>query len=207
MLGWVDHFDYYGPLVDARLLEVPEYLVSSLIITQSEEGFRHAVEGWKKFGTRHVVEAVYSYILQTQRGLLDRQTLLYKILEVLPKAGELDILALQRALKLGLGVTTCDLGVVILAYVPLPNSPQPPRPVGTIYEIRQHSTIYIARNNQGPPVYDFETMCVLPMGGREPFHPLYKAYMEGYKILTEKIPTERDLCVVHKKLNLRCVYL
>ncbi|MFN7106531.1 MAG: hypothetical protein ACK4M3_08145, partial [Pyrobaculum sp.] len=199
--------DYYGPLADARLLEVPEYLLSSVIITQSEEGFSHAVEGWKKFGTCDVVDAAYSYIVQTRRGLLDRQALLYKILDILPKAGELDILALQRVLKLGLGITTCDLGIVMLAYVPLPNSPPPPRPVGTIYELRRHSTIYVARNGQGPPVYDFETMCVIPIGGREPFHPLYGAYLGGYKILTEKIPTERDLCVVHKKLGLQCIYI
>jgi len=200
-LGWIDHYDYYGPITDAKMLEVPKYLTAAVVLHQSDEAFEHAVRGWSRFGTPGLVEAVYAYIQQARRGVIDRGGLLQKLLTILPRANEGDILALQRVLKLGLGITTCDLGLVVLSYVPVRDGPPPRQPPGLIYELRGiDSFIYIARNNDGRPVYDVETMCVVPASSRAPHHPLYEAYLKGFRI-----PSEADLCVVHKKLRLKCI--
>ncbi|MEM1637535.1 MAG: hypothetical protein QW247_07450 [Pyrobaculum sp.] len=207
MLGWVDDFEFHGPLT-LEMLEVPRVLISAVVIKQSEEGFEKAVRGWSKFGTLSVVEAVYAYVLQVKRGVLGREELLHKLLWILPKATELDILAMQRVLRLGLGITTCDLGLVVLTYTPVRDGPQPQRPTGVIYELKRgESTIYIARNNNGRAIYDGETMCVVPMSNRGDPHPLYDAYIRGFRIITEGTPSENDLCVVHKRLGLRCLAL
>ncbi|AFA38687.1 hypothetical protein Pogu_0660 [Pyrobaculum oguniense TE7] len=204
MLGWVDHFQYYGPL-KVELLEVPEVLLSSIVLTRSEEGFERAVSGWSKFGTLNVVEAVYAYVVQARRGVLDRRGLLEKILSLIPSATELDILAMQRVLKLGLDITTCDLGVVVLSYIPVRSGAPPPRFLGILYELKRgDSTLYIARNQGGSPVYDLETMCVIPASGEGEPHPLYDAYLRGFKIVTEGTPSAEDLCVAHKKIGARC---
>ncbi|ABL87807.1 conserved hypothetical protein [Pyrobaculum islandicum DSM 4184] len=208
VIGWIDHFDYYGPLVDTRMLEEPKYLVSAIIVSQSEEGFEHAIRGWSRFGTYEIVETTYVYITQVKRGVIDRKELLQKLLFLLPRFKYFDILALQRVLKLGLGITTCDLGLVVLSYISVRGGRPPQRPLGTLFEIRgDELMIYIARNNKGKMVYDGETMCIIPMSAEEPRHPLYEAYLKGFRIYTEGMPTERDLCVVHKKLKLRCKIL
>ncbi|MEM0484092.1 MAG: hypothetical protein QW434_05280 [Pyrobaculum sp.] len=205
MLGWVDHFEYYGPL-SLEMLEIPSVLVSAVVVGQSDEGFERAVRGWSKFGTLSVVEAVYAYVLQLKRGVLRREEFLHKLLWLLPKATVFDILAMQRVLKLGLGITTCDLGLVMLTYTPVRDGPQPQRPSGVIYELRgEDATIYVSRNNNGRAVYDGETMCVIPVSSRGRPHPLYEAYLLGYRIVTEGTPSKDDLCVVHKRLGLRCV--
>ncbi len=204
-MGWIDHFDYYGPIYDFRLLEEPKFLTTAIVTVQSEEGFQHAVSGWAKFGNPTVVEAVYAYVTQVKRGVLDKGALVQKLLPLFPKLEEWDVLALQRVLKLALGVTTCDLGVAVLTHIPVGDAPPPALPLTTIFQLqRANSTIYIARNNAGTRVYDLETMCVIPMSSRGPPHPLYRAYVEGYQISTET-PGERDLCVVHRRLKTRCV--
>ncbi|ACB40416.1 hypothetical protein [Pyrobaculum neutrophilum] len=205
IVGWVDHFDYYGPLEDPSILEEPKYLTASVILSQSEAGFQHAVRGWSRFGTPEVVEAVYAYVIQMRRGVLDRWGLLQKLLNLLPRATVGDILALQRVLKLGLGITTCDLGLVVLSYVQVAGGPPPRRPPTALFELRESDAVlYVTRNNSGAGVYDGETMCVLPMSEVEPRHPLYEAYTAGFRIYTEGFPSQGDLCVVHRKLGLRC---
>ena len=206
MIGWIDHFDYYGPVTDLRMLEEPKYLTSAIILTQSDEALEHAVRGWSRFGTLELVEAVYAYVQQAKRGVLDRRGLLQKILALLPRAEVGDVLAMQRILKLGLGVTTCDLGLVVLSHVSVRGGAPPQPPLGLLYELRRaDATLYIARNNEGETVYDGETMCIVPVSGRTPRHPLYEAYLRGYRITTEGLPKETDFCVVHKKLGLRCL--
>ena len=206
MIGWVDYFDYYGPITNLRMLEEPKYLTSAIILTQSDEALEHAVRGWGRFGTVELVEAVYAYIQQVRRGVLDRRGLLQKMLVLLPRAEAGDILAMQRVLKLGLGITTCDLGLVVLSYVAVQGGAPPQPPPGLLYELRRaDATMYITRNNEGRAVYDVETMCILPASGRAPRHPLYEAYLRGYRITTEGLPKETDLCVVHKRLGLRCL--
>lgn len=206
MIGWIDHFDYYGPVTDLRMLEEPKYLTSALIFTQSDEALEHAVRGWSRFGNLELVEAVYAYVQQAKRGVLDRGGLLQKILALLPRAEVGDVLAMQRILKLGLGVTTCDLGLVVLSHVSVRGGAPPQPPPGLLYELRRaDATLYIARNNEGETVYDGETMCIVPVSGRAPRHPLYEAYLRGYRITTEGLPKEADFCVVHKKLGLRCL--
>jgi hypothetical protein len=203
-LGWIDHFDRYGPITDPAVLEEPKYLTSAVILGQSEEGLERAIRGWSKFGRLEVVEAVYAYIVQARRGVLGVRELARKLLAVLQRAGEGDVLALQRVLKLGLGITTCDVGLVVLAYTRVAGSPEPERPATMLLEIRgEESAVYIARNNSGPAVYDLETMCVVPMSAREPLHPLYRAYLMGYRIATDRLPSRGDLCVVHKRLRRR----
>jgi hypothetical protein len=205
MLGWVDHPEYYGPL-SVDMLDKPEVVLSAIITTQSDDGFEKAIEAWSRFGTLSVVEAVYAYVSQVKRGVLGMGELRAKLLEILPTATELDILAMQRVLKLGLDITTCDLGLVLLSYVPIGGAGQPQRPLGTIYELRRgEATIYVARNAEGREVYDGETMCVVPMSSQPPLHPLYEAYVRGFRIVTKGIPAEDTLCVVHKKLRLRCL--
>jgi hypothetical protein len=206
VIGWIDHFDYYGPVTELRMLEEPKYLTSAIILTQSDEALEHAVRGWSRFGTLELVEAVYAYVQQAKRGILDRRGLLQKILALLPRAEVGDVLAMQRILKLGLGVTTCDLGLVVLSHVSVRGGAPPQPPTGLLYELRRaDATLYIARNNEGETVYDGETMCIVPVSGRAPRHPLYEAYLRGYRITTEGLPKETDLCVVHKKLGLRCL--
>jgi len=206
VIGWIDHFDYYGPVTDLRMLEEPKYLTSAIILTQSDEALEHAVRGWSRFGTLELVEAVYAYVQQAKRGVLDRRGLLQKILALLPRTEVGDVLAMQRILKLGLGVTTCDLGLVVLSHVSVRGGAPPQPPLGLLYELqRADATLYIARNNEGETVYDGETMCTVPVSGRAPRHPLYEAYLRGYRITTEGLPKETDLCVVHKKLGLRCL--
>lgn len=206
MISWIDHFDYYGPVTDPRMLEEPKYLTSAIILTQSDEALEHAVRGWSRFGTLELVEAVYAYVQQARRGVLDRRGLLQKILALLPRAEVGDVLAMQRILKLGLGVTTCDLGLVVLSHVSVRGGAPPQPPLGLLYELRRaDATLYIARNNEGETVYDGETMCIVPVSGRAPRHPLYEAHLRGYRITTEGLPKEADLCVVHKKLGLRCL--
>jgi len=206
VIGWIDHFDYYGPVTDLRMLEEPKYLTSAIILTQSDEALEHAVRGWSRFGTPELVEAVYAYVQQAKRGVLDRRGLLQKILALLPRAEVGDVLAMQRILKLGLGVTTCDLGLVVLSHVSVRGGAPPQPPLGLLYELRRaDATLYIARNNEGETVYDGETMCIVPVSGRTPRHPLYEAYLRGYRITTEGLPKETDFCVVHKKLGLRCL--
>lgn len=206
MIGWIDHFDYYGPVTDLRMLEEPKYLTSAIILTQSDEALEYAVRGWSRFGTLELVEAVYAYVQQAKRGVLDRGGLLQKILALLPRAEVGDVLAMQRILKLGLGVTTCDLGLVVLSHVSVRGGAPPQPPPGLLCELRMaDATLYIARNNEGETVYDGETMCIVPVSGRPPRHPLYEAYLRGYRITTEGLPKEADLCVVHKKLGLRCL--
>jgi hypothetical protein len=206
VIGWIDHFDYYGPINDPGMLEEPKYLTSAIIIAQSDEALEYAVRGWGRFGTVALVEAVYAYIQQAKRGVLDRRELLQKILVLLPRAEVGDILAMQRVLKLGLGITTCDLGLVVLSYVPVRDAAPPQPPPGLLYELRRaDATMYITRNNEGRSVYDGETMCVVPASSRAPRHPLYEAYLRGYRITTEGLPKETDLCAVHKKLGLRCL--
>lgn len=208
MLGWVDHFDYYGPVTDPTLFREPKFLVSSIVVKSSEEGYRYALEGWAKFGTPAVVEATAAYVEQYKRGLVDRRGLALKLLDVLQKAGEYDVLALQRVLKLGLGLTTCDLGLVALAAVYTAHGAPPQRPLGTLIEIAgRDSTIYISRNNSGQRIYDLETMCVVPMSLNPPHHPLYEAYLRGMRIVTEGMPSPSDLCVAHKKLGVACARL
>ncbi|MEZ0318877.1 MAG: hypothetical protein ABWK05_02650 [Pyrobaculum sp.] len=208
MLGWVDHFDYYGPIINPAVFKEPKFLVSAIVVKSSEEGYRYALEGWAQFGTLAVVEATAAYVEQYKRGLLDRRRLALKLVELLHKAGEYDVLALQRVLKLGLGLTTCDLGLVALAAVYTAHGVQPQRPLRTIVEVvGEDSVIYIARNNSGQLIYDFETMCVIPMSPSEPYHPLYEAYLKGMKIVTEGEPSPSDLCVAHKKLGVACTRL
>lgn len=206
MIGWIDHFDYYGPVTELRMLEEPKYLTSAIILTQSDEALEHAVRGWSRFGTLELVEAVYAYVQQAKRGVLDRRGLLQKILALLPRAEVGDVLAMQRILKLGLGVTTCDLGLVVLSHVSVRGGAPPQPPLGLLYELRRaDATLYIARNNEGETVYDGETMCIVPVSGRASRHPLYEAYLRGYRVTTEGLPMETDLCVLHKKLGLRCL--
>ncbi|MGC8994081.1 MAG: hypothetical protein ACP5J0_01680 [Pyrobaculum sp.] len=205
MLGWVDHPEYYGPL-DVGMLDKPEVVLSAVVIRQSDEGFERAISAWSRFGTLSVVEAVYAYVTQARRGVLGVGELRAKILEILPAATELDILAMQRALKLGLGITTCDLGLVVLSYVPVGGAGRPQRPLGTIYELmRGDATIYVARNVGMREIYDGETMCIVPMSSQPPLHPLYEAHLRGFKIVTKGEPPEDALCVVHRKLGLRCL--
>jgi hypothetical protein len=68
LIGWIDHFEYYGPLRDPKLLEEPKYLTSAVVLTQSDEAFEYAVKGWSRFGTLELVEAVYAYVQQVKRG-------------------------------------------------------------------------------------------------------------------------------------------
>jgi len=208
VLGWVDHPDHYGPLTNPQDFEKPEYLTSAVVLTKWPQALEYAVRGWSKFGTLKIIEAIYAYIKQMERGLLNRKELAFKILEILPQATELDILAIQRVLKLGLGVTTCDLGLVVLSRVAIRDAPPPPPPKGVIYELKRGDLVlYISRNNNGPVVYDGETMCIIPMSSREPLHPLYKAYLDNYKIVTEGAPSPGDLCVIHRKIRLDCISL
>lgn len=203
-VGWIDHIDYDGPIRDLSLLEEPKFLLSAIIISPSEEGFQHAVRGWARFSS--IAEAIYAYVLQAKKGSLDRRELLFKLMELMPKMAIGDILALQRVLKLGLGITTCDLGLVALSYTPL--GPRPAPPLGTIFELRgEDGVVYIARNGKGPAVYDGDTMCVSPMSSVPPLHPLYEAYLRGHRIVTEGTPSGDDLCVVRRKLPLSCVNL
>ncbi|AET32046.1 hypothetical protein [Pyrobaculum ferrireducens] len=205
MLGWVDHPEYYGPL-NVDMLDKPEVVLSAVVIEQSDEGFEKAIGAWSRFGTLSVVEAVYAYVSQVRRRVIGEGELRMKLLEILPAATELDILAMQRVLKLGLGITTCDLGLVLLSYVPVGDAGHPQRPLGTIYELmRGEATIYVARNAGKRGIYDGETMCVVPISSQPPLHPLYEAYLRGFRIVTEGVPTEDTPCVVHKKLGLRCL--
>jgi hypothetical protein len=206
LIGWIDHFEYYGPLKDPKLLEEPKYLTSAVVLTQSDEAFEYAVKGWSRFGTLELVEAIYAYVQQVKRSLLDRRGLLQRLIALLPRAEVGDLLAMQRVLKLGIGVTTCDLGLVVLSYVVVRDGAPPQPPPGLLYELRRtDATVYITRNNKGNAIYDGETMCVVPASGRPPRHPLYEAYLRGFRVVTEGLPKETDLCVMHKKLKIRCL--
>jgi len=205
VLGWVDHFDYYGPITDVKILREPRFLLSAIIIGPSEEGLEYALAAWSSFGTLEVVEGVYAYLAQLKRGLLTRRELAHKLIPLLQKATVADILALQRVLKLGAGFTTCDIGLVVLSHVPVVGATSPRRPSTALVEkAGEDSVVYVARNNEGSPVYDLETMCIIPMSEGEAPHPLYAAYLRGYRVVTEGIPGEGDLCVVHKRLGVRC---
>jgi len=205
VIGWVDHFDYYGPITDVKILREPRFLLSAIVLGPSEEGFEYAVAAWSSFGTLEVVEGVYAYLAQLKRGLLTRRELMHKLIPLLQKATLADILALQRVLKLGAGFTTCDIGLVVLSYVLVVGATPPRRPSTALIEkTEEDSVIYVARNNEGSPVYDLETMCIIPMSEGEAPHPLYMAYLRGYRVVTEGIPGEGDLCVAHKRLGARC---
>jgi len=205
VIGWVDHFDYYGPINDMKILREPRFLLSAIIIGPSEEGFEHAVAAWSSFGTLEVVEGVYAYLTQLKRGLLTRKELVHKLIPLLQKASVADILALQRVLKLGAGFTTCDIGLAVLSHVPIASATPPRRPLTVLLEkTGEDSVIYVARNNEGSPVYDLETMCIIPMSEEGTPHPLYAAYLSGYRVVTEGVPGEGDLCVAHKRLGVRC---
>jgi len=205
VIGWVDHFDYYGPITDVKILREPRFLLSAIVLGPSEEGFEHAVAAWSSFGTLEVVEGVYAYLTQLKRGLLTRKELMHKLVPLLQKASVADILALQRVLKLGAGFTTCDIGLVVLSHVPIVGATPPRRPPTVLLEkTGEDSVVYVARNNEGAPVYDLETMCIIPMSEGGTPHPLYAAYLRGYRVVTEGVPGEGDLCVAHKRLGVRC---
>jgi hypothetical protein len=205
VLGWVDHPEYYGPL-NVDMLDKPEVVLTAVVIKQSDDGFEKAIGAWSRFGTLRVVEAVYAYVTQARRGILGAGELRAKLLELFPAATELDILAMQRALKLGLGITTCDLGLVVLSHVPVGGAGRPQTPLGAIYELRRgDATLYVVRNAGRREIYDGETMCVIPMSSQPPLHPLYEAHLRGFRIVTEGTPPEDAPCVVHKKLGLRCL--
>lgn len=208
VIGWIDHPDAYGPLTPSNvdLLEEPRYLLSAIIVSRWEEGLEAAFKGWARFGRQEAVEAMYAYVEQLRRGLLDEGRFRAALLKVLWISGAEDVAAIQRILKLATGRTTCDFGVVAFFEAKLPLSPwgRPPPTAMRSLEGPDY-LVYLARNAEGPPVYDLETMCVVPYTsaptGR---HPLQEAYEAGLRIATEGPRAPDDLCVAHRRIQVAC---
>lgn len=191
MIAYVDHPEG-GPITDLeglrRALKSPKLFISLIVLREAPELLEEAAEAWAGVGTPSIAEAAYAYIAQYIRGVLDARGLLAKLIELFPEMEAVDVLALQRTLKIGIGMTTCDMGVAVFVQNPL--APAPGAPPRRVVAEAPRANAYLVVND-GPEIYDLDTMCVVPfMAAEDPslVHPLQAAWGAGYSIKTRGEP-------------------
>ncbi len=197
MIAYVDHPDG-GLVLDleglGKIIKEPRLFLSSLIFSEAPELLESAVDVWARVGSREVAEATYAYILQLRRGLMEGRDLLLRIAELFTDMDYVDALALQRALMLGIGRTTCDLGAAIFVENPrlsLYGRPYRAPPNGVVASSAR-APLYLVLNRGTKKVVDLDTMCVVPYspsGRPEELHPLQRLSREGFAVATRGSPT------------------
>ncbi|MFB6490004.1 MAG: hypothetical protein TU35_001950 [Thermoproteus sp. AZ2] len=192
MIAYADHPEG-GPITDLeglrRALRTPKLFVSLIVLKEAPELLEDAATAWAGVGTPRIAEAAYAYITQYIRGLLSTRELLAKLVELFPEMEGADVLALQRALKIGTGMTTCDMGAAVFVQNPL--APTPGAPPRRVVAEAPKANAYLVVDEGPAEVYDLDTMCVVPyMAARDPalLHPLQAAWEAGYSIRTRGEP-------------------
>ncbi|MEZ0248773.1 MAG: hypothetical protein ABWJ97_05820 [Thermoproteus sp.] len=192
MIGYVDHPDG-GPIADIKALErvlsTPKLFLSSIIFREAPELTEAAFNAWARVGAKDLAEAIYAYVVQYRRGLADEKALLSRIAELFADMDVADLLAMQRALMISIGRTTCDMGAAVFVENPRfslygMSYGAPPRGV-LARSTRAHA--YLVLNGGGDYVLDWDTLCTVPYspsGRPEELHPLQLSHQLGYKIAT-----------------------
>ncbi len=196
MIAYVDHPDG-GPVADKKalrkILERPGLFLSSLIFREVPELLDEAAAVWASVGNARLAEAIYAYILQFKRGILDEGRLLLYIAEMFREMDYVDLLALQRVLMLGTGRTTCDLGAAVFVENPrtsLYGSVRGMPPRGALASSPK-ANAYLVVNLGERKVLDLDTMCIVPYspsGRPEELHPLQRLHEAGFAIATRGEP-------------------
>lgn len=196
MIAYVDYPDG-GPIADEdaleRLLEKPGLFLSSLIFREAPELLDKVVAVWASVGNARLAEATYAYILQLRRGVIDERELLLHIVEMFKEMEYVDLLALQRALMIGIGRTTCDLGAAIFVENPrlsLYGLAYDMPPKGVLASSAK-AKAYLVVNIGERKIVDLDTMCVVPYspsGRLEELHMLQRLHEAGFAISTREKP-------------------
>jgi hypothetical protein len=196
MIAYVDHPDG-GPIADkeglSKVVEEPRLFLSALVFSEAPELLEKAVNTWARVGDQRLAEAIYAYVLQLRRGLIDERHLLLRIAELFADMDHVDALALQRVLMLGIGKTTCDLGAAIFVENPrLSLYGRPYRiPPNNAIAASAKAPLYLVVNKGVRRVIDLDTMCVVPYspsGRPEDLHPLQALSQAGFAIATRGEP-------------------
>ncbi|MBP1448486.1 MAG: hypothetical protein JZD41_00480 [Thermoproteus sp.] len=194
MIAYVDHPDG-GFIRDVEglreALRSPKLFLSLIVLREAPELLKEAAEAWAGVGAPSIAEAVYAYVYQYRLGLIGAGELLLRIAELFPDMGTADVLALQRTLKIGIGLTTCDLGAAVFVENPRAWAAEPPPPPEGVVAEAPRAKAYLVRNDGGRIVYDWDTMCVVPYSPQlDPalLHPLQLLRRAGYAIRTKGSP-------------------
>lgn len=196
MIAYADHPDG-GAIVDIsqleRALERSALFLSLVVFREVPSLMEKAFREWARIGTPDVAEAIYAYTYQYIKRIITDRELLLRIAELFNRMGVPDVLAMQRALAISAGITTCDIGGLI--FVENPRTSLYSRPSGTTPPDAITSSVYarahLVINRGSRTIIDWDTFCVvpyLPTGDPYVIHPLQRLHNAGYFVATRGIP-------------------